>query len=341
MACCRMPARRGSYYVADARTRRSGGQPAYVQRPDGRPYVLDIKPLLERAQRFPGYAMETPNSAKDARRRASGSPTEGVDPLGGADRVKDDALHSLTFGLMGNPSTVDAGVKGDARFPDAAEVENARNVDATYGDSRAVFHDNPDATVSQARAGLMPRVMKEGVLDKVPEFKIGEADRGMADKLYAVHLAANRSAVAALGFDPRKFTYVPDIEGEPKLTHAGQYSPAKDRGWADMRSPSAAVHESIHRGVELMRSKGLIAKTYEEAQKTDKPYISDEREETLVRAMMLRYFGNVEEGGGDIAKKQVAEGRAALQQSGFNDLIDKLEAVAAKEIARNRPRGPR
>ncbi len=57
-----------------------GGKPAYVQRPDGRPYVLDIAPLLERAQRFPGYAMETPNSAAAARRRAPASPTEGVQP---------------------------------------------------------------------------------------------------------------------------------------------------------------------------------------------------------------------------------------------------------------------
>jgi hypothetical protein len=51
-----------------------------VQRPDGWPYVLDIKPLLARARRFINYPMETPNSARDARRRAPASPTEGVEP---------------------------------------------------------------------------------------------------------------------------------------------------------------------------------------------------------------------------------------------------------------------
>lgn len=67
----------GQYFVELPDPAR-GGAPAYVQRPDGRPYVLEINPLIERSQRFPNYRMETPNSAKDARRRAPASPTEGL-----------------------------------------------------------------------------------------------------------------------------------------------------------------------------------------------------------------------------------------------------------------------
>ncbi len=66
----------GKYYVSMPDPA-NGGAPGYAMTPDGKPYILDLKPLLERAQRFPdgGYNSDL-QAAKDARRRASPAPLE-------------------------------------------------------------------------------------------------------------------------------------------------------------------------------------------------------------------------------------------------------------------------
>ncbi len=74
----------GQYYVEVPDPAR-GNQPAYVQRPDGKPYVLDIKPLLERAASNPvGTIPAIPDTSvegiKRQRARAPMSPTENVAP---------------------------------------------------------------------------------------------------------------------------------------------------------------------------------------------------------------------------------------------------------------------
>lgn len=56
-----------------------GGRPAYVQGPDGKPFVLDLKPLLERAKQFPPV-LPNETEAGAARRRAPASPTANVEP---------------------------------------------------------------------------------------------------------------------------------------------------------------------------------------------------------------------------------------------------------------------
>ena len=60
----------GKYYVSMPDPA-NGGAPGYAMTPDGKPYVLDLKPLLERAQRFPGGGYNSDlQAAKDARRQA-------------------------------------------------------------------------------------------------------------------------------------------------------------------------------------------------------------------------------------------------------------------------------
>lgn len=66
-----------------------GWAPSYVEDPSNidprtgqpNPYILDIKPLLERAKEFPNYAMSPLDAAKAGRRQAPASPTANVDPM--------------------------------------------------------------------------------------------------------------------------------------------------------------------------------------------------------------------------------------------------------------------
>jgi hypothetical protein len=65
-------------------------------------------------------------------------------------------------------------------------------------------------------------------------------------------LAANRSAIASVGFDPKRMVI------DTVLEHAnigGIYSPDKDSIYANFTEPqgSTIVHESIHRGLEILR----------------------------------------------------------------------------------------
>ncbi len=66
----------GRYFVAIPDPSR-GGDPGYLTLPDGKPYILDIRPLLERQQTNPAVPEI---DALAARRRAPASPTAGVTP---------------------------------------------------------------------------------------------------------------------------------------------------------------------------------------------------------------------------------------------------------------------
>lgn len=59
---------------------RAGMDPRPVVGPDGRPFQLDLRPLVERAARFPEGLMPTPDATGAARRRAPASPTDEATP---------------------------------------------------------------------------------------------------------------------------------------------------------------------------------------------------------------------------------------------------------------------
>ncbi len=59
---------------------RAGGDLRPVVNADGSLYQLDLRPLIERAARFPEGLAPTPDAVSRARRRAPSSPTEGLSP---------------------------------------------------------------------------------------------------------------------------------------------------------------------------------------------------------------------------------------------------------------------
>lgn len=150
-------------------------------------------------------------------------------------------------------------------------------------------------------------------------------------------IAANRNPIAMLGFDPAEMT----LSQEGKLTFGGAYNKASDKIWADMgennATPFYLVHESIHRGFNLLSQK------YPEVKKLMEELPS---EEYAVRYLMYKMAGDPEKGGGDAGDKQRA---AALmffddhpsRSKGYRDALDKILKIAADEIGKRTPSGGR
>lgn len=134
--------------------------------------------------------------------------------------------------------------------------------------------------------------------------------------------ATRRSAVGTLGFDPSRIAMSPNSQ-RIRVNMAGAYDPTMDQIWVDMQRDYAIPHESMHRGLEKLRQAGLYPSNLPD-------------EEYLVRALMQRYFGNVE-GGHENSDKQIAEARRVVNPG----MLDQLERIAGDYRAKQSPRGPR
>lgn len=156
-----------------------------------------------------------------------------------------------------------------------------------------------------------------------PDTRLDDAE---ADQLYAAKMAAQFSPLAALGYDEDKMVVTP--RRDKKLNYEGIYSARKDSLWANLASgPSTPVHESIHRGIELLKRSG--SKEAAELGHYDN--------EIVTRAIMLRTFGGLEteEAGGGRPHPQVETAAHNLAKNPkFVKLIETLEQQAAHEGAR-------
>ena len=209
------------------------------------------------------------------------------------------------------------------------EMTNAAKYDLAYGDPSAGFFQPGAAMVRQPR-GLqqMRTAFNQGQMDKIG---LQPIDSATANSLKAAWLAARSSPLAALGFDPRTMVVgnAKDVEGVD-LSVGGAYWPGTDTIFATGKNDSTLVHESIHRGVQKLRQAGLLpedAKNY--------------NEESLTRAFMLKYYGDIEKGRGALADKQVDSARPMLSDRRGMKMLDALEAAAAQYAAQITPRGPR
>ena len=107
-----------------------------------------------------------------------------------------------------------------------------------------------------------------------------------AENLYKQYIASERSAISKLGFSPGKIYLTPNAD----LTAAGAYRPDKDQIWYDSQYQATPIHESFHRGLKIMRDAGVMP---------DLPAWVNE--ESLVRALMLRHFADIEKGKGKLS----------------------------------------
>jgi hypothetical protein len=233
-------------------------------------------------------------------------------------------------------------------FPTREDADFARKSGAFYGTAIDPFARGQSAMfLSDAEGPASGEGIEIGDLVD-PRFShrfdpaVAANGRYTADSYARSALAANRSAVSTLGMDPRKFAMDPVLDAE-KMTLGGVYSPETDAGFV-IPGPSAdaastLAHESIHRGLQQLRNSGNL------------PAFSSERaeprteEEALVRLIMQKYMGDPEQGPEALKMKKQAypdffSGDLATQKY-VDDYIAKIEAAAAQQLARDKPRGPR
>lgn len=149
-------------------------------------------------------------------------------------------------------------------------------------------------------------------------------------------LAANRSAISTLGFDPTHIGL--DTKTGP-ATIGGAFSPSQDKIWANVvkGNESSIVHESIHRGFDYLRKNSPEAKEI----------LSKMPEENLVRYMMYKTMGDPEGKQGEIDAKQRQDAIDRFEKFQFGeypkwkDNLNRLEEIAAELHKEKRPRGPR
>lgn len=154
------------------------------------------------------------------------------------------------------------------------------------------------------------------------------------EQFTAVSLAAERSPLVKLGLDPANISFSPE-GSTPKLTALGVYNKRLDRLWAHMDSPDTVAHEAMHRAFEIIRK--------EEPEKA-KELFNDNFEETYVRGLMHKHFGDIElkTSDGEVNKKQSEAGLKFFKDNpGAAERIEKVEALAADILKRRKPMGPR
>ena len=209
------------------------------------------------------------------------------------------------------------------------EMTNAAKYDLAYGDPSAGFFQPGAAMIRQpSSVREMLSAFNNNRTDKIG---LQIVDDDTARALKAAWLAARSSPLAALGFDPR--TMVVGKKKDANATQfnmAGAYDYGKDEVFTTGKYDSTLVHESIHRGMKMLRDAKMLPH--------DTRY---ENEELLTRAFMLKYYGDIEKGRGEVGDKQVEQGRSKLKTMEMTGLLDKIEAAAAQYIATRTPRGPR
>lgn len=206
----------------------------------------------------------------------------------------------------------------DRPFPNEWDTVLAKKSGFGYGTGAENFTKEKLGKVSQAKE--LPSTSASRTIAKLADKKPTPIEKEGADSLLKAQLAANRSAIAGLGYDPRRTGIVYEKEGDLDLN--GAYSQAMDYMMNLVNSPSTYVHESTHRGIAHLRKEGS----------KDVPK-SGEDEEAFVRYIMRTVMGDPEEG------PVADEYRKNNKQ--YNELYKKLEKQAQKLVKERRPGGPR
>jgi hypothetical protein len=225
-------------------------------------------------------------------------------------------------------------------WPTADDVAMAQKYDLSYGSPTAPFVTaRPSGKIATYKSAD-DFIYDWNKLGQPDGAQIQPLTKGQQDQLAQTDLAVKRSALAALGFDPRQFAMAAP-EAPLDLNVAGVTSPKTNMSATTGKYPSTLAHEAMHRGIGMLQAAGMLP-TYAGAYKD-----SNNAEEAIVRSMMLQKFGAVEKGRGDAGDEQVSLAEGMLD-SRFNPRYEdnirtlaEIEAAAAKLIAKRTPRGPR
>ncbi len=215
-------------------------------------------------------------------------------------------------------------------YPNQDDVAFARANDASYGSIGAAYSQSPyGGQIASPRTHDQIANMWDSMDDtgEIP-LKPGIVSPNVSDNLMAGYLASNRSALAALGYDPRHMS-IGDAPPD-KWAMSGSYYPREDQIISTGTYPSTTAHESMHRGIQMLREAGMLPEGMDK--------LSDE---STVRAQMLRNYGEVEKGRGKLGDEQVRNGAYYNENRNFSPTMDALEVAAQNLYAKRHPRGPR
>jgi len=276
------------------------------------------------------------NSISEALRLARKRYADG----GGADEIVNVAPPTpLGFfdRLFGKEQPVSYGrATPDQSWPSEDKLATSRKYDQTYGNpvaptlAEGAMIDRPSFAQAQKR-----------YLSKSDTPDLQPVDQEQKDRLETAWLAANKTALGSLGFDPRNIASTPATKGA--TTIAGFYKPETDKIWYNEKYPSTIIHESLHRGIQELKDSGKLPEWFRPS-----------NEETFIRGMMLKHFGNIEMNRGEVGNKQIeyaqnlmnpkmSHGQVWATNHGksFPDMLAELESLAAKHLYEKQPRGPR
>ena len=164
------------------------------------------------------------------------------------------------LGWLWGSGPTKANVPPPQGYPNADDVAQARNVDAAYGSPAAAYVQPPyGGLMASPHTGddIEDTFARMDASKKNP-LPSGAVSPGVSDNLMQGYLASQRSALAALGYDPRHMT-IGDAPPD-KWTVSGSYYPKTDQILSTGVYPSTTVHESMHRGIEQLRQPGCCPK---------------------------------------------------------------------------------
>lgn len=150
-------------------------------------------------------------------------------------------------------------------------------------------------------------------------------------------LAANRSPIAAMGFDPSRVTMDVLARG---ASVGGMFNPSKDSIFTSLKPDDSIVHESTHRGIQKLLEK------YPEEVSRIAGAISPRTDEMIVRWLMHSKAGDPEGFSGSADARQRQE---AIDMFGANkpygknnkEIVRQLEELAIQDrLTRSRRSGP-
>ena len=222
--------------------------------------------------------------------------------------------------------------------PNEVMIKGERWIEPPHGNVRYRQEGTPLRQVSKGQAAdawneyRLPENRDKEILSKVKKTPLDEA---AADALYAEQIAANRSSIGMMAFDPDRIAISPSNRGRTTIGLGGMYRGGReDMAWQDQDDPGAMVHEMFHRGL-----KPLMAK---DRNKYD--------EETMVRALIQRHHGDIEEKGFRPENRdektqpgwaQIQRAKRAINDPEFVKELDKYERMAGEVVAaRNLERHP-
>lgn len=250
--------------------------------------------------------------------------------------------------------------------PSREDLARAIAAGVGYGQPTAPF---VEGNVARRYTGRHPITeTAEGGLRRLAAEDVGENAPALRDEheMYAAgQVAANRSAVAGLGYDPRQFNLdARPIEDGERVNLGGLYVPKQDMGWVSRNlegsnNPfgSTLAHESMHRGIKKMRADPEYGPLVERI------IPGHTSEEDMVRALVNATYGKgaLRGRGGNVGArpKEIEEFRSispterwdnaefykgAPQRIGYAERPNRMaliEALAAEMVAKRRPGGPR